>query len=133
MKNSDRNSENQTIIVYDGECPFCSSYVELARLKKSVGPVKLVNARDGGFDVQKIIDYGFDLDEGMVLLYKGNYYHGAACLHMITLLSDPNTAFNRVCLTLFRSKRMTRILYPILRAGRNATLWLLGRKKIAVN
>lgn len=122
-----------TTIVYDGECPFCSSYVQLARLRESIGPVQLLNAREGGPVVDEIVASGFDLDEGMVLLYDGAYYHGAECLRMITVLSDPNTAFNRLCRVLFRSRRMTKILYPVLRAGRNATLRLLGRKKIAGN
>jgi predicted DCC family thiol-disulfide oxidoreductase YuxK len=131
LNNPDRQNPEPTIIVYDGECPFCSSYVELVSLKESIGAVELKNARDGGPEVEKIIASGFDLDEGMVLLYEGTYYHGAACLHMITLLSAPETTFNRICRMLFRSERMAKILYPVLRAGRNAILRLLGRKKIA--
>ncbi len=33
-------------IVYDGECPFCSRYVALQRLRESIGKVSMVNARD---------------------------------------------------------------------------------------
>ena len=35
-------------IVYDGDCPFCSRYVKLVRLREALGSVDLVNARDGG-------------------------------------------------------------------------------------
>ena len=37
-----------TTIVYDGDCPFCSRYVALVRLREAVGQVVLANARDGG-------------------------------------------------------------------------------------
>ena len=32
-------------VIYDGECPFCSSYIKLVKLK-SLEEVVLVNARD---------------------------------------------------------------------------------------
>ena len=32
-------------IIYDGECPFCSKYVRLIQLKKTIGYVELINAR----------------------------------------------------------------------------------------
>ena len=35
-------------LVYDGDCPFCSRYVQLLRIREAVGPLRLVNARDGG-------------------------------------------------------------------------------------
>ncbi len=119
-----------TTIVYDGECPFCSRYVALVRLRETVGAVKLVNARDGGALVERLLDEGYDLDEGMVLFWQGRIYHGDACLHMLALLSTPLGAFNRVNAALFRSERVARLLYPVLRSGRNATLRLLGRRKM---
>lgn len=32
-------------VVYDGECPFCASYVALLRLRERVGEVRLIDAR----------------------------------------------------------------------------------------
>lgn len=125
--------ENSTVIIYDGECPFCSSYVRFLRLKEAVGHVKLVNARDGGHHVDEVVASGYDLDEGMVLIYGGRYYHGANCMHMIALLSSPSTLFNRINLGFARSPRLAHLLYPAFRAGRNLTLRLLGRPKIGVN
>ncbi|MFT5932039.1 MAG: putative DCC family thiol-disulfide oxidoreductase YuxK, partial [Hyphomonas sp.] len=39
-------SDPGTFIVYDGDCPFCSEYVKLLRLRDAIGPVSLVNARE---------------------------------------------------------------------------------------
>jgi len=117
----------QVILVYDGECPVCSAYVRYLRLKASAGTVQLINARDGGPWVDSVRTQGLDLDEGMALYYGGVWYHGADCIHMLALLSTPSGAFNRLNALVFRSTRVARVMYPVLRAGRNLLLRLLGR------
>jgi predicted DCC family thiol-disulfide oxidoreductase YuxK len=119
------------VIVYDGDCPFCSRYVALVRLRDSVGPVRLVNAREPDPLVDELRDAGYDLDEGMVLRYGGRTYHGADCIMMLAMLSTPVGPFNRVNAAIFRSPTASRLLYPVLRTCRNAVLRLLGRTRIA--
>jgi predicted DCC family thiol-disulfide oxidoreductase YuxK len=123
-------ADGEAVIVYDGQCPFCSKYVELVRLRESLGKVKLINAREGGAVVDEIRAAGLDLDDGMVLKLDGRLYHGAECIHMLALLSTRSGWFNRVTAAVFRSHTTSRLLYPALRAGRNAVLRLLGRSKI---
>lgn len=117
-------------LVYDGECPFCSAYVRLVRLRESIGKVELLNARQGGELVDYLRGQAIDLDEGMVLLYQGQLYHGDACIHALALLSTPSGIFNRLNVLVFRNARLAAVLYPVLRAGRNLLLRLLGRTKI---
>ncbi len=118
------------VIVYDGECPFCTRYARLVNLRRAVGPVTLLDAREGGSLVSRLAAEGYDLDEGMVLLYGGETYHGGDCMHMLALLSGGGGAVNRLCAAVFRRPGRARRLYPVLRAGRNAVLRLLGREKI---
>jgi predicted DCC family thiol-disulfide oxidoreductase YuxK len=120
----------EVLIVYDGQCPFCSRYVELVRLRESLGRVELIDAREGGAVVDEIRAGGLDLDEGMVLKLDGRLYHGADCMHMVALLSTPSSWFNRVNAAMFRSRTASRLLYPVLRAGRNTVLRMLGRSKL---
>lgn len=117
-------------LVYDGDCPFCSQYVRYLRLRDSVGPVQLINARDGGALVDDLRLRGFDLDKGMVLLLDGRCYYGADCINRLALLSTPNTLFNRVNAFLFSSTAVSRIAYPLLRSGRSIALWALGRDRL---
>ncbi len=119
------------VIVYDGECPFCSRYVRLLSLKKAVGEVRLIDAREGGSFAAEIQRSGLDLNEGMVVRYGGRLYHGSDCVHLLAMLSTESGAFNRLNALMFRSKTLSRVLYPVLRMGRNLTLRLLGRSKIA--
>lgn len=117
-------------LVYDGDCPVCSSYVRFVRLRESVGEVRLLNARDGGEEVESLQRQGIDLDEGMALLYNGRIYHGSDCIHMMALLSTRAGWFNRINAAIFRSERASRLLYPVLRTGRNLLLRLLGKRKL---
>lgn len=119
-------------LIYDGECPFCSAYVKYLRLRDSVGTLHLVNARDDDTIVTEVIGANLDLNEGMVLKIGNHLYHGRDCIHVLALLTSPSNLFNRINAAVFRSYRLSCFLYPVLRAGRNATLRLLGRSKVSV-
>ena len=67
----------------------------------------------------------------MVLIHAGEIFWGADCMNRLALMSTRSTAFNRMQAAIFRHRRVSRVLYPVLRAGRNAALRLLGRRKIA--
>jgi predicted DCC family thiol-disulfide oxidoreductase YuxK len=125
MKKSD-----EAWLVYDGDCPFCSAYVRYVKVRDSVGTLHLVNARNGGAVVQEIRDANLDLNQGMVLKLGNRLYHGADCIHVLACLSSPSTLFNRANAAIFRSRSLSCWLYPVLRAGRNAVLRILGRRKI---
>lgn len=128
---SDESAPHEPWLLYDGECPFCASYVRFVRLRDVAGPVRMVNARDGGPEVEAARRMGFDLDEGMVLRLSGRYYHGKDCINALALMSSRSTVFNSVNHWVFRSPRRAALLYPVLRAGRNAVLRLLGRRRLS--
>lgn len=120
-------------VVYDGHCPFCSNYVRLVRLRQALGSarVHLVDARTDHPIVAEIEAKGLDLDEGMALKIGERLYHGSEVMHQIALLTGPVGAFNRFNYWVFQNPRRAACLYPWLRACRNATLRLLGRRKLS--
>lgn len=128
-----RSERGAATLVYDGNCPFCSAYVRLLRFRDSVGEVLLIDARDGGPLVEELAAASINLDEGMALSMGGRIYHGDDCIHALALMSGGNTLFNRVNAWVFRSPGRARVLYPLLRSGRNATLMLLGRRKFKLD
>ena len=117
-------------ILYDGDCPFCRSYVSLLRLRKAIGPVTILSARDRGAEFDQVCAAELNLDEGMVLHYEGQLYHGSDCIHVIAMLSESSGVLRQIVAWVFCSPRRARLLYPWLRMGRNMTLRLLGKKKI---
>lgn len=127
---SQGNIREDVTIVYDGECPFCQQYTQLLRLRASSGNVQLINARDNTQPVIDAVERGFDLDQGMIVIIEDRFYHGADAMHVLAMLSTQTGWFNRLNYYVFRSKRVSTILYPVLRTGRNLVLRLLGRKPI---
>lgn len=125
-----RPDPDQQWLLYDGECPFCAAYVSMVRLRDAVGPMPLINAREGGPEVREARAAGLDLDEGMVLKLDGRLYHGQDCVNRLALITTPSGGFNRLNAWVFRSPTRSRILYPVLRSGRNLALRLLGRTKM---
>lgn len=124
------NERGRMQIVYDGDCPFCSRYVAMVRLREAAGPVELINAREAHPAVDRVRAAGYDLNQGMALVDGDEIHFGDACIHRIALMSTPSGLFNRVNAAVFRSPALSRMLYPVLRLGRNATLRMLGRAPI---
>lgn len=118
-------------VVYDGECPFCSNYVRLMALRRTVGTVALVDARDGGPVIEDLTRRGYDLNHGMVVRFGATLYYGADALVLLSTLSEDRGAFGRSLSRLLRSPARARLLYPVMKLGRRATLALLGRRLIA--
>ncbi|WP_020409610.1 DCC1-like thiol-disulfide oxidoreductase family protein [Hahella ganghwensis] len=123
--------QSQIIIIYDGECPYCTKYTHFLKLKKAMGNVVLINAREQEneyvVEAQKL---NIDLDEGMATKIGGDWYHGADCLNILSQMTTGSDFFNKLNGMVFKSKTLSKILYPIMRAFRNLTLFLLGRKRI---
>ena len=58
----------EVLLIYDGDCPACSFYSNLARIRTTIGELKLVNAREPSPTMAKVTSAGLDIDQGMVLI-----------------------------------------------------------------
>lgn len=117
-------AERQKVaIYYDGECPFCTRYADFLKLKARYD-VQLINAREGGAPA------GFNLDEGMLVATENTTYHGAAAMQALAEMSEDEGCARKLYKRVFSSAGRARVIYPFLKAGRNLTLTILGRRKI---
>ena len=66
----------------------------------------------------------------MVLEAGNTLYYGCDAINALALLSSRSGIFNRVAFWVFRSRRVSRALYPALRACRNLLLRMLRRTRI---
>lgn len=121
-----------SLIVYDGDCVFCQNYVRFVRLREAVGRVELLDARSGDPRVAAFQRQGYDLDEGMLFVHRGRVFHGAEAVQVLAGLTSPVGLFNRLNRFALSDARAARLLYPLLKAGRRATLLLRGKGRIAM-
>ena len=121
----------QMNVVYDGECPFCSNFVGLMALREAVGKVNLIDARSGDPEVCKLQRAGFDLNEGMAVVFGDQVYYGSDAVVLISGLSSTGSPMKRLTSLILREPKRAAILYPIMKFGRRITLRALGRKPIA--
>ena len=114
------------VIVYDGECPFCSCYVALQRLRESVGKISIVDARDHLPDVAAAKAAGIDINSGMLAIWRGQIHAGADAVRLLAQLSRRRS----IWISIFESKPWADRLYPVLRLGRSMALKALGRRRL---
>jgi predicted DCC family thiol-disulfide oxidoreductase YuxK len=124
------NETPEIVLVYDRECPVCTAYCRALAIRRLDRHMQILNAREDHPEVREIKRRGLDLDEGFVLRIGADYYHGAEAIHRLALLSTPSGVFNRLNYFIFRSRTLSRLLYPALRLGRNLLLAMLGRRRI---
>ncbi len=123
-------SQADILLVYDKQCPFCDNYCQLVRIRESTGKLVLADAREDSAIMQEITAAGLDIDQGMVLKMSDQIYYGSDAMHALSLLSTRSGIFNRINFWVFRSPRMSGILYPVFRFFRNLFLKGMGTTKI---
>lgn len=117
---------NIIYLVYDHDCPFCRNYCQLVKLRETVGRLELVDARKPSALMDEITSKGLDIDRGMVLRIGDDLYYGSDAIHILALLSTKSGLFNRLNYWIFKSQKVSRVLYPLLRDCRNLALKIMG-------
>ncbi|KAF0117976.1 MAG: pyrrolo-quinoline quinone [Hyphomonadaceae bacterium] len=118
--------------IYDGECPLCKFAAQAYRVKSAVGEIHLLNAREELSHpiIIEATNMKINLDDATAVQYAGKFYCGAEALTLMAVLSTGNGWFNRCNALLMRNHRLARICYPLLRAIRNALLFIRGKAPI---
>ncbi|HEX4271745.1 MAG TPA: DCC1-like thiol-disulfide oxidoreductase family protein [Rhizomicrobium sp.] len=119
------------LVIYDGDCVFCQNYVKFVKLKEAVGPVELLDARSGDPRLSHYWVQGYDLNEGMLFVYRGRVYHGHDAVNMLALLSSNSSVFNRLNQMLLSNRKVAAAVYPLLKLGRRLVLALRNKTLIA--
>lgn len=117
-----------SLIVYDGDCIFCQNYVRFVRLRETVGKVELLDARSDDPRVAAYWRQGYDLNQGMLFVHQGRVFHGHEAVNVLANLSSGSTLFNRLNRALLSDAALARMIYPLLKLGRRATLLMRRRR-----
>ena len=122
--------ENEISIIYDNGCPACCFYISICQIKEKFGKINLIKAREN----QKILNYiksmNIDINEGMIVIFNNELYYGSDAINILSILGKKTTFANFITISIFRFKLFSKIIYPFLKNGRRALLFLLGKKLI---
>ena len=69
--------------IYDGECPFCNHFAELLELKSKIQGITLLDGRKNQPIILSLLEKGYDIDKGAILLKGDEIYHGAEAINNI--------------------------------------------------
>jgi len=120
------NDKGATVI-YDGECPFCKTYIQFMRFRDTVGNVNLLDARSDPKLVQDFKSKGFDLNNGMIFIINKKIHYGDDAVFSMSLLSTSVGIFNRMNSFIFSKPMLAKTIYPILVIGRKIILKFLRK------
>ncbi len=119
-----RNMEESTLtFIYDGECPFCNHFAELLELKSKIKDITILDGRKNLELIRDLLEKGYDLDKGAILLKDKEIFHGANAINTICkLISNPSSKLLEILSTTFKSSKRTKIIFPFLVRARRLAL-----------
>jgi predicted DCC family thiol-disulfide oxidoreductase YuxK len=79
-------------LLYDGDCPVCSAYVAMSRLRQLYPDLRVASARDEPELVVALRQAGYEINEGMVLSLDRKLYFGAEATRMIAVLGRASSS-----------------------------------------
>tara|TARA_B100000886_G_scaffold307405_1_gene240403 strand:+ start:244 stop:624 length:381 start_codon:yes stop_codon:yes gene_type:complete len=115
-------TSNYTFI-YDGECPFCNHFAELLEIKSKINNINILDGRKNLSLINTLLDKGYDLDKGAILLHDEEIFHGAEAINTICKqINNPSSSLLLLLSRVFKSTKRTNLLFPLLVRARRFTL-----------
>jgi len=101
--------------VYDGECPFCNHFAELLEFKSKLTNIKILDGRKNLTLIKSLLDKGYDLDKGAILLKDEDIFHGADAINTICKqINNPSSSLLSLLSRVFKSNKRTNLIFPFL-------------------
>ena len=115
-------TSNYTFI-YDGECPFCNHFAELLEIKSKVNNIKILDGRKNSTLIKSLLEKGYDIDKGAILLKDEDIFHGAEAINTICKqIKNPSSNLLLLLSRVFKSNKRTKVLFPLLLKARRLAL-----------
>ena len=109
--------------IYDGECPFCNHFAELLELKSKIKNITILDGRKNPKLIKDLLQKGYDLDRGAILIQNKEIFHGANAINTICkLINQPSSKLLEILSTTFKSSKRTKFIFPFLVTARRFAL-----------
>ena len=115
-------TSNYTFI-YDGECPFCNHFAELLEMKSKIINIKILDGRKNLSLIRSLLEKGYDIDNGAILLKDDHIFHGAEAINTICKeITNPSNNLLKILSIAFKSNKRAKLLFPLLIRARRLAL-----------
>ena len=115
-------TSNYTFI-YDGDCPFCNHFAELLEIKSKITNIKIIDGRKNLTLIKSLLNKGYDLDKGAILLKNEEIFHGADAINTICKqINNPSSSLLLLLSKVFKSNKRTNAIFPLLVRARRFVL-----------
>ena len=109
--------------IYDGKCPFCNHFAELLEIKSKITNIKILDGRKNITLINSLLEQGYDLDKGAILLKDEQIFHGADAINTICKqINNPSSSLLLLLSRVFKSTKRTKLLFPLLVRARRFAL-----------
>ena len=109
--------------IYDGECPFCNNFAELLEIKSKINNIKILDGRKNLIIIKSLLEKGYDLDKGAILLKDDDIFHGANAINTICKeIKNPSSNLLKILSSVFKSNKRTKFFFPLLLRARRFAL-----------
>lgn len=117
-------------LLYDGDCLLCQNAAWYFRLRKAAGELHLINLREHLSLAGWLKSVGLNVNEGVLVLHRGDKFFGAAALSYLNTLGNLDLPGGVFAARLLRNRLFSNLLYPLLRMARNILNWIRGVGKL---
>ena len=109
--------------IYDGECPFCNHFAELLELKSKINKISILDGRKNPKIIKSLLEKGYDIDRGAILLKDDDIFHGAEAINKIcNQINNPSGNLLKLLSKIFKSNKTTNLIFPFLLRARRIAL-----------
>lgn len=112
-------------LYYDKQCPFCSKYANLLKLKENF-EITLKDAREN-LDEISVLCKNLDINDGFIVLYKNDCFQGAKALEFLNRAVDKTTIFGKLHFFFAYENIFSKFLYKTLFILRKIVLFILRK------
>lgn len=112
-------------LYYDKQCPFCSKYANLLKLKENF-EITLKDAREN-LDEISLICGNLDINDGFIVFYKNDCFQGAKALAFLNSAVDKTTLLGKLHFFFAYETVFSKFLYKILFILRKVILFILRK------
>tara|TARA_B100000700_G_C14211588_1_gene475056 strand:- start:8 stop:394 length:387 start_codon:yes stop_codon:yes gene_type:complete len=119
--------QDTTILIYDGECPFCNKFAELVELQSGIENLRIKDGRENKSELKRLKEKGYDLDMGAIVINNEEILQGSIAITWIfSQISNPSTSLIYLLKYVFSSTNRAKSIYPFLLYARRAILFARG-------